>query len=92
MRKRARTWMSAAILAGAVGAGMPALAGEPVDINTASAEELAAAIPGVGLTRARAIIRFRKEHGPFARVEDLTRVSGIGARTVERAGDRITVR
>lgn len=48
-----------------------------VNINTATAEELDA-LPGVGASTAAAIVEDRANNGPFASVEDLMRVSGIG--------------
>ena len=59
-----------------------ALAG-PVNVNTADAETLSAELQGVGLSRAQAIVAFREAHGPFASVDDLVQVKGIGARTIE---------
>ncbi|MFP3875035.1 MAG: ComEA family DNA-binding protein [Thiohalophilus sp.] len=50
----------------------------PVNINTADAAELAANINGVGQKKAAAIIEYRKQHGPFKKVEDLMKVQGIG--------------
>lgn len=52
-----------------------------VDVNSASAAELAS-LPGIGDSKAAAIIAER-EKKPFASVDDLERVRGIGARTVE---------
>lgn len=57
---------------------------EPVDINAATAEMLAEAIDGVGMRKAEAIVRYREQHGPFASVDDLVEVSGIGQKTLER--------
>jgi competence protein ComEA len=57
---------------------------EAVDINTASAEELAASLSGVGASKAEAIVRYREQFGPFASIDELTEVAGIGAATVER--------
>ncbi|WP_019238626.1 MULTISPECIES: ComEA family DNA-binding protein [Enorma] len=51
--------------------------GALVNINTASLEELDA-LPGVGPSTAQAIIDDREQNGPFASIEDLMRVSGIG--------------
>ncbi len=68
-----------------------ALAGEPVDINTASAEVLAEAISGVGPAKARAIVAHREAHGPFGSVDDLMQVRGIGEQTIERSRDNLTV-
>ena len=59
-----------------------ALAG-PVNVNTASAESISAELQGVGLTKAQAIVAYRKANGPFKSADDLVHVKGIGARTVE---------
>ena len=60
------------------------LQAEPVDINTADAQALAANIKGVGAKKAEAIVEYRKKHGPFKRPEDLARVKGIGPKLVEQ--------
>lgn len=49
----------------------------PLDLNAASLEELTA-LPGIGPARARAILEWREESGPFRYVEDLIQVPGIG--------------
>jgi competence protein ComEA len=67
-----------------------AMAG-PVDINTADADSLARAIDGVGERKARAIIEYRRNHGPFGNVNELAAVKGIGMSTVERNRDNLTV-
>lgn len=54
----------------------------PVDVNTATEQQLDA-LPGVGPSTARAIIAYRLQHGPFARVEDLLNVRGIGPAKLE---------
>ena len=56
---------------------------DPVDINTASAQEIASALIGVGVKKAVAIVDYRTENGPFQTVEELTKVSGIGLKTLE---------
>lgn len=66
-------------------------AAEPVNINTADAETLASAINGVGLKKAREIIAYRQQNGPFATVDDLSKVNGIGAHTVESSREKLTV-
>lgn len=66
------------VLAGAVNA----IAG-PVNVNTADAETLSAELKGVGITKAIAIVEYRKANGPFKTADELARVKGIGARTVE---------
>ncbi len=60
------------------------VAAEPVDINTADAQALAANIKGVGAKKAEAIVEYRRKHGPFKRPEDLARVKGIGPKLVEQ--------
>lgn len=63
-------------------AATPCLA-EPVDINHADAATIAAALSGVGQKKAEAIVAYRAEHGSFRSPEELARVKGIGARTVQ---------
>ena len=81
LRTFRRLAVSGLLLAGLL-ASPAAPAAEPIDINTATAEELAAAMSGVGLKKATAIVVDREENGPFASVEDLSRVRGIGPATV----------
>ncbi len=71
------------VLAGAASAG-------PVDINTADAATLAAAIDGVGERKAAVIVQYRETHGPFGSVDELAGVKGIGAGTVERNREKLT--
>ena len=67
------------------------LAGEElVDINAASPEELDK-LPGIGPTTARNIIEYRELFGPFALIEDIVNVSGIGSATFDEIEDLITV-
>lgn len=61
-----------------------------VNINTASVEELMR-LPGIGESKAAAIIRYREGHGRFQRPEDLVAVGGIGEKTLERLIDLISV-
>mgnify|MGYP000687901783 FL=1 len=58
--------------------------GTKVSINSASAEDLARVINGVGLKKAQAIVSYREEYGPFKTVEDLKQVPGMGSSLVER--------
>ena len=53
---------------------------------------LADAMPGVGLKRAKAIVEYRRQHGPFDRLEDLTEVYGIGEKLLDKSRDRLMVR
>jgi competence protein ComEA len=68
----------------------PAQTGEKININTASAAELDK-LSGVGPALAERILKYRTEHGPFARPEDLENVSGIGAKTFEKMASQVTV-
>lgn len=61
-----------------------AQAGQRVDINTASAEEIATSLDGVGMAKAQAIVQYRSDHGPFRAVDDLVSVKGIGRATLDR--------
>ena len=54
--------------------------GQTLDINTASESELTQ-LPGVGPTLARRIVEYRQANGPFATIDDLQNVSGVGAST-----------
>ena len=60
-----------------------ALAAQPVNVNSASAEEIAESLKGVGLSKAEAIVSYRNENGSFKHVDELVNVKGIGIRTVD---------
>ncbi len=64
----------------------------PVNINTASAQNLADALSGIGESRARDIVEYRKNHGPFEKPEDLAKVKGVGQSTIEKNLERIQVK
>lgn len=71
---------------------LPVLAlAAPVNVNTADAETISAALQGIGLSKARAIVEYRRKHGPFRSPDDLSLVKGIGERTVELNRDDILV-
>jgi competence protein ComEA len=55
----------------------------PVDVNTADAETISKSLKGIGMSKAEAIIEYRKKHGPFKNADELTLVKGIGERTIE---------
>ena len=63
----------------------------PVNINTADAKALAAAAKGIGQKKAEAIVHYRKAHGPFAKLQDLKKVKGIGPRTLQENKSNLTV-
>jgi competence protein ComEA len=85
-----RSLLLALLLAGTAFAATDAPAAK-VDINTADAATLAAALNGVGMAKAEAIVAHRKEHGPFKSAEQLAEVKGIGLKLVEKNRDRIQV-
>ncbi len=61
----------------------------PVNVNSASATEIAASLSGVGEVKAQAIVEYRKAHGGFKSVDELANVKGIGAKTLEKNKDDI---
>lgn len=63
----------------------------PIDLNSASAEQLAEALHGVGESKAEAIVAYRDENGGFEHIDELVNVRGIGLRTVDRNRDRVTL-
>lgn len=70
--------------------GAPATGGEPVDLNTADVAALQV-LPGIGPVLAERIVRWRTEVGPFASVDELTAVSGIGDTLLDGLRDQATV-
>lgn len=64
---------------------------EGVNINLATKEELMT-LPGIGESKAEAIIAYREEHGEFQRIEDLTNISGIKNGVYEKIKEQIRIR
>ena len=62
-----------------------------VDLNTASAEQLASVLKGVGSSKAKAIVRYRTEVGPFRSIAELEEVKGIGPSIVALNKERMSV-
>jgi competence protein ComEA len=75
---------------GTTGGGATAAAG-PVELNTATAEQLDG-LPGVGPATAEAILAYREANGPFTSVEQLLDVRGIGEAKLESLRDLVVVR
>lgn len=75
--------------AGGGGSSVPS-ADAPVDLNAADAAQLEE-LPGVGPATSAAIIAHRDEHGPFASVEELLDVRGIGEAKLEQLRPLVTV-
>jgi len=72
-------------------AGGGAVEMDPVNLNTATEAELMS-LPNIGETRAKAIIQYREDYGPFAAAEDLVNVAGIGVETYETIKEWIVVK
>ncbi len=81
-----RLWMALLLMLAA-----PVLATAQVDINHADARTLAESLDGVGLVKAEAIVAYRNANGPFKRAEDLAKVKGIGAKTIDANRDSIVI-
>lgn len=62
-----------------------------VNINTATLEELTT-LPGIGDTRARAIIDYREQNGAFGNIEDIMQVTGIKEKSFSKIKDSICVK
>ncbi len=56
----------------------------PVDINRASAEEIARALNGIGLSKAQAIVEYREANGLFDKADEIIFVQGIGDSTYQK--------
>lgn len=67
----------------------PQISGK-ISINTATKEELMT-LPGIGENKAKDIINYRESNGPFATIEDITKVSGIGESIFAQIKENITV-
>jgi competence protein ComEA len=59
-----------------------------VNINTADTDELTS-LPGVGVSKATAIINYRTEHGLFTTVDELSNVRGIGESILDKIRDLV---
>ena len=62
----------------------------PVSVNRATVADLTN-LPGIGRSRAEAIVEYRRRYGAFTRVEDLVKVPGIGSKTVEGLRNRVRI-
>jgi len=64
--------------------------GDKININTATMEQLTK-LKRIGPKYAERIIRYREANGPFKTVQDITKVKGIGSKTLEENIDVMTV-
>ena len=70
---------------------LPRLPAAPLNLNSATLSQLDS-LPGIGPAKAAAILRYRRDHGPFAAVDELARVPGFGAAAVSRLRDHLSIR
>ncbi|MDH4607323.1 ComEA family DNA-binding protein [Pseudomonas sp. BN102] len=62
-----------------------------LNINSADAAAFQSELVGIGETKAKAIMQYREENGPFSSVDDLLEVKGIGAKTLEKNREKLSV-
>jgi competence protein ComEA len=63
-----------------------------VNINTASSEELADALNGIGAKKAQAIVQYRNQNGPFTDKNQLLNIKGIGEATLSKNNGAIVLK
>jgi len=85
---------SVAAAPGSVAAPVPARSAaseaRPVDLNTADSAALES-IPGIGKSLSQRIVAFREKNGPFATVDDLLKVQGVGEKSIQKLRPYLTV-
>lgn len=67
-----------------------AFAAEPVDVNTATQEQLES-VKGIGPKKAQAIIEYREQNGEFKTIDDLDNVKGFSKIGIAKMQDRLAV-
>jgi competence protein ComEA len=85
-----KTFTTMAALAAIVVSSIASAA--PVNINTASASQIAEALNGIGLSKAQAIVDYREAYGLFSRADEIVFVRGIGDSTYENNKSDILVK
>ena len=89
--------LGAGLLVSSVSAGAQAQVGSSeavekrVNINEADAETLADVLVGVGASKARAIVKYREENGPFTTIDQLVDVNGIGESILNTNKEKMTL-
>ncbi len=63
----------------------------PVNINKATAEQIAENVKGLSKVKSEKIVAYRVQYGPFRQVDDLVLVKGIGEKTLAKIRDQVTV-
>jgi|GEM_PF-1436070 len=64
---------------------------QKININSATVDEIAAALRGVGKARAEAIVKLREERGRFTDIDELLEIRGLGIRTLNENRERIVL-
>lgn len=77
-------------LCAAVSANKKKPPAKPVNINTATSEELQQ-VPGIGPATAQKILQMRKSYGPFKSVDDLLAIRGLGEKRLDKMRKYLTV-
>jgi competence protein ComEA len=67
------------------------VAAEVVNINKADAAALAENLNGIGMVKAKEIVKYRDTHGKFESIEELSNIKGIGEKTVEKNRDNMSL-
>lgn len=89
--------LGAGLLLSSLSAGAQAQVGSSeavekrVNINEADAETLADVLVGVGASKARAIVKYREENGPFTTIDQLVDVNGIGESILNTNKEKMTL-
>ena len=69
-----------------------AFAAKEVDINHADSTTIAESLDGIGQSKAQAIVAYREKHGPFAQLQDVAAVKGVGEKTLENNAKYIVIK
>lgn len=65
--------------------------GGKLNLNTATADQMSDALPGVGDKTAAEIVAYRKQHGPFRSVAEIKNIKGIGEKKFSKIEPLLTV-
>ncbi|MGI0115177.1 ComEA family DNA-binding protein [Zooshikella sp. RANM57] len=63
---------------------------QSININTATAEQIADVLVGVGPSKAQAIVEYREEFGAFGSLDEVEQVKGIGKKTLDKNKEKIS--